>query len=64
MHAQEKQDRLEKLKLENLNLSTLKQENLLHKQEINSLKNNLESISKKNNDLIMEMNKLKKKKYE
>ncbi|KOH52249.1 YSW1p Protein required for normal prospore membrane formation [Saccharomyces cerevisiae] len=61
MHAQEKQDRLEKLKLENLNLSTLKQENLLHKQEINSLKNNLESISKKNNDLIMEMNKLKKK---
>ncbi|CAI4277114.1 CCQ_1a_G0003430.mRNA.1.CDS.1 [Saccharomyces cerevisiae] len=61
MHAQEKQDELEKLKLENLNLSTLKQENLQHKQEINSLKDNLEYISKKNNDLVMEMNKLKKK---
>ncbi|QHS71708.1 Ysw1p [Saccharomyces paradoxus] len=61
MCTQEKQDELEKLKLENLKISKLKHENLEQKQEINLLKTKLESINKKKNDLTIEMKKLKNK---
>ncbi|CAI4055661.1 Ysw1p SKDI_02G2580 [Saccharomyces kudriavzevii IFO 1802] len=53
------QDELEKVKLENSRLSKFKHEHSLQKQEIISLKTKLESTNKKNNDLIIEMEKLK-----
>ena len=55
----EAQKELEKLKLENSKLIQLKHEHLLQKQEIVSLKAKLESVNKRNNDLISDMKKSK-----
>ncbi|CAI4059988.1 hypothetical protein SUVZ_04G3590 [Saccharomyces uvarum] len=57
--SKNEQNELEKLKKESSKLVKFKYEHSIQKQEIISLNSKLESINKKNKDLIIEMKKLK-----